>query len=90
MKKWIIISMLIVAGLIGYVLAQFPFSVRATGHFIPIDFVDTNQAPMGGAPDIRAVKIEISDGVTCYLISSKSVIVSVQQLDQLAPLGCVK
>jgi hypothetical protein len=85
---FILVLLVLIAGTLGYVLAQ-GFTAKGTGYFIPIEFTDASGSPISQSA-LRALKVEMSDGTTCYLMSNVSGLNSLESMQQLTPLGCVK
>lgn len=92
MKK-LVIGFLIGAGLVSLFFVTFALgqtlSARSSMFFTPIDFFNNN-GEVSESKKLTVGEIQMTNGVTCYVVSDKPGPFSVDNMTQLVGLGCVK
>jgi hypothetical protein len=86
MKKLLFVLLVFLIGAVSVVLAQNLFSAKSDTDFAPIEWVGSD---FGKKPDLSVGQIRMSDGTTCYFLTPAQFALELDNLGDIASLGCV-
>jgi hypothetical protein len=72
-----------------YVFAQSKLTATMERTFARVSVVD-NGSPTDTGPQLNVIKIEMSDGASCYALSSRSFAETLNSFDEIQGFSCVR